>query len=419
MNTLETLSTLAAAEDYDPNSMPVEKARAFIRQTLSPVCGVERVALKCALHRVLAEPIVSPINVPSFDNSAMDGYALLFADLHPNASTSLTRVGASFAGHPFEGKLNAGECARIMTGATIPEGADTVVMQERTTEENGTVRIEAGAVSASGQNCRRAGEDIKKGDTVFRAGVRITAPMIGMLASLGITEVSVYRKLRVAFFSNGDELTPIGAPLQFGKIYDSNRYALDALLTENNFIAIDLGTAPDDVQKLEEKLFVAAKNADVVMTIGGVSVGDADYIKTALKARGEILFWRIAMKPGRPLAFGVIDNAVFFGLPGNPVSAVVTFTQFVRDALLILQGQTLVPPLTFHATLTRGTKKAKGRTEFQRGFCETRDGKTVVTPDAEQGSGILSSMARANCFIVLPQDCGALPEGATVEILPI
>jgi molybdopterin molybdotransferase len=416
---LDTLNALSHATDYDPNSMPVDKAQAFIRQCLEPACSVERVHLREALGRVLAENIVSSIAVPGHDNAAMDGYALRFADVAPNQETRLQRIGVSFAGHPFDGEIGAGQCLRIFTGAMMPRGADTVVMQEHTREENGTAILAPNAVTALGQNRRFAGEDIAPGATVFTRGQRIHAAELGMLASLGIAEVPVYRRLRVAFFSTGDELVSFGTSPAPGQIYDSNRYALYGMLQQLGVEPIDLGVVADQPEALEATLLSAAARAEVVITTGGVSVGEADFIKALLERLGKVLFWKIAMKPGRPLAYGMLGDAHFFGLPGNPVSAMAVFYQFVREALLALQGQTPLPPLpTFRATLTAPVKKAPGRTEFQRGICEMKDGQSVVTPIPAQGSNILSSMSRANCFIVLSMDSGSQPAGAAVDVQP-
>lgn len=417
MTTYDLMKQLTDAEDYDPNSMRVEQARAFIRKTLAPVCGGEKLPLKEALGRVLSEDIISPLNVPGHDNSAMDGYALRFADIRNDGETTLTCIGESFAGHAFNGTVQRGECVRIFTGAVMPDGADTVVMQERSTRDNdGAVTIAADAVTAAGQNRRLAGEDIRKGAVVFKCGQRIGAPELGVLASLGIAEVAAFRRLRVAFFSTGDELTPIGAPLPEGRIYDSNRYSLYGMLRHLGMDAVDLGAVPDVPERIEQALTAAAQNADVVISIGGVSVGAADFIKSLLDKLGQVLLWKLAMKPGKPLAYGMIGDAHFFGLPGNPVSAMVTFYQFVREALLMLQGQTAAPPLLLPAVLTAPVKKATGRAEFQRGVCEIRDGRLAVTPAPEQGSGILSSMIKANCFIVLPLETGKLPAGETVNV---
>jgi molybdopterin molybdotransferase len=418
MDQPKTLREASCADDYDPNSMPVTKARELIRTFLTPVTAVERVHVRNALGRVLATDIVSPVAVPGHDNSAMDGYAVRFADLNSNGETTLRRVGESFAGRPWTGAIAPGQCVRIFTGGVMPQGADSVVMQERTSETSGQVRIAKGALANAGQNRRLAGEDLKAGQMVFRAGQRVHPAELGMMASLGIGEVGVYRKLRVAFFSTGDELKSIGTPLAAGEIYDSNRYTLYGMLTRMGCDIVDMGVVEDEPAQLERAFATAGQNADVVITSGGVSVGEADYVKQLLDRVGEVLFWKIAMKPGRPLAYGKLGDAHFFGLPGNPVSVMVTFYQFVRDALLIMQGQRDVAPLPmFKVPLSAAIRKVPGRTEFQRGILtpDAAGGFTVRTT-GDQGSGILSSMSQANCFIVLDSDTGDVASGAQVDV---
>jgi len=418
MSQPKTLREISCADDYDPDSMPVDRARELIRTFLVPVTATERVHLRAALGRVLATDIVSPVAVPAHDNSAMDGYAVRFADLTPEGETTLARVGESFAGRPSGVAVRPGECVRIFTGGVIPEGADTVVMQERASEADGRVRIAARAVSKAGQNRRPAGEDLKAGQIVFHSGQRVHPAELGMIASLGTGEVTVFRKLRVAFFSTGDELKPIGTQLAAGEIYDSNRYTIHGMLQRLSCEILDMGVVPDVPDALERALADAAGAADVVVTSGGVSVGDADYVKSLIDKLGEVLFWKIAMKPGRPLAYGRIGHAHFFGLPGNPVSAMVTFYEFVQDALKILQGQRdIAPAPTFKVPLSSPIRKVPGRTEFQRGILSPDgDGGFTVRTTGEQGSGILSSMSRANCFIVLPADTGDCAVGERVDV---
>ncbi|MFO1312110.1 MAG: gephyrin-like molybdotransferase Glp [Burkholderiales bacterium] len=418
MTTPPTLREVSCADDYDPDSMPVERARALIRQFLTPVTASERVHVRQALDRVLAQDVTSPIAVPGHDNSAMDGWAVRFADLRADGESELRRVGESFAGKPFTGTLQAGEAVRIFTGGVMPQGADTVVMQERANEGDGRVLIRAGAVARAGQNRRFAGEDVKPGQVVLRRGHPVRPADLGLIASLGIGEVSVYRRLRVAFFSTGDELRSIGTTLGPGEIYDSNRYTIHGMLTRLGCDVHDMGVVPDVPQALEAAFTAAAAHADVVMTSGGVSVGEADYVKQLLDKLGEVLFWKIAMKPGRPLAYGRIGNAHFFGLPGNPVAVMVTFYQFVREALLVLQGRADIPPIpTFKATLGAPIRKMAGRTEFQRGvLARNAAGEWEVRPTGDQGSGILSSMSQANCFIVLPTETADLAPGAIVDV---
>jgi len=418
MTAPKTLREASCADDYDPNSMPVTKARALIRDFLAPMSATERLHIRSALGRVLAEDIVSPLAVPGHDNSAMDGYAVRFGDLDAAAETVLKRVGESFAGKPWPGAIGAGECVRIFTGGVMPQGADSVVMQERTVEDASGVHVAPGAVTKAGQNRRFAGEDLKAGQVVFHSGQRIHPAEMGMIASLGIGEISVYRRLRVAFFSTGDELKSVGTPLATGEIYDSNRYTLHGMLTRLGCDAIDMGVVEDVPEKLERAFAAAAGAADVVITSGGVSVGEADYVKQLLDKLGEVLFWKIAMKPGRPLAYGKIGGAHFFGLPGNPVSVMVTFYQFVRDALLVLQGQRDVAPLpTFKVPLSAPIRKVPGRTEFQRGILTAgAGGGWTVRTTGDQGSGILSSMSQANCFIILGSDTGNVAAGEQVDV---
>lgn len=419
MTTPPTLRAITTADDYDPNSMAVDQARAHIRAFLTPVTTVERVHIRDALGRILAEDIASSIDVPAHDNSGMDGYAMRHADLQPDADVTLRVVGTSFAGRPYTGAVNAGEAVRIFTGAVVPAGCDTVVMQERAKAADGSVTLGAGA--KAGQNIRKAGEDLKTGAVVFAKGQRIRAAELGMLASIGVIEVSVYRRLRVAFFSTGDELVQLGGRPGPGQIFDSNRYTMYGMLTDIGCDVIDMGVVRDRPEDVEAAFAAAAAAADVVMTSGGVSVGDADYVKQMLDRLGEVLFWKIAMKPGRPLAFGRIDGAHFFGLPGNPVAVMVTFYQFVRDALFVLMGRTDVThaPM-FKVPLAAPIRKAPGRTEFQRGILSRgADGAWSVVTTGDQGSGILSSMSRANCFIVLPTDQGNVDAGMLVDVQPM
>ncbi|HET8831279.1 MAG TPA: gephyrin-like molybdotransferase Glp [Casimicrobiaceae bacterium] len=415
--TTEMSRALSCADDYDPDSLSVDAARAAIRRFLRPVTATDRVHIRAALDRVLAADIASPFDVPGHDNSAMDGWAVRFADLDPANPTTLRRIGESFAGKPFGTSIGAGQTVRIFTGGVMPEGSDTVVMQERATASGDRVTIPPGAVSRAGQNRRFSGEDMKRGAIVLRAGQPVRPAELGMLASLGIGECTVYRKLRVAFFSTGDELRSLGQPLGAGEIYDSNRYTLYGMLMRLHCDVVDMGVVPDVPESLERALTSAAATADVVITSGGVSVGDADYVRDLLAKLGEVLFWKIAMKPGRPLAYGTVGNAHFFGLPGNPVSVMMTFYEFVRDALLILQGRRDVPPLpTLKATLAAPIRKMRGRTEFQRGVLVASDDGWTVKTTGEQGSGVLSSMSQANCFIVLSAETGDVEAGTPVDV---
>ena len=415
MNTQHlSLSTLASMEDYDPNSMPVDKARQLIKQFLKPVTESETIKLQDAFHRTLAADLLSPMNVPPHDYSAMDGYAVRHADLSA-AGNKLKKIGSAFAGHAFAGQMGAGECVRIMTGAMIPAGCDSVVMQEQATVDGDMIEIGAG--HKRGQNIRLVGEDIVQGSVVLARGQQVRPAEMGLLASLGFSEVSVYRKLKVAIFSTGDELIQPGTALASGQIYDSNRYTLIGLLTELGVEILDMGNIRDDKDVVREVLLKASSQADVIITSGGVSVGEADYIKQLLAEIGEVVFWKLAMKPGKPLAYGKIGNCHFFGLPGNPVAVMVTFLQFVRNALWELMGQHPKPVFSFQAICTTPIKKATGRTDFQRGILsQGADGIWLVQTTGEQGSGILSSMSRANCFIVLPMEQGNVEKGSVVQI---
>lgn len=412
----QALRALSCADDYDPNSMPVAKAREVIAGFLQPVTATERLALRAALGRVLAEDVVSPLNVPAHDNSAMDGYAVRFADLKADGEVTLRNIGDSFAGAPYKGAVGAGQCVRIMTGGVVPAGADTIVMQEHVKAERD--RVAVGPGHRKGQNLRRAGEDLRSGQVALKRGLPLRPAEIGLISSLGIGEVMVFRRLRVAFFSTGDELVSIGAQPKEGQIYDSNRYTIHGMLTRLGCEVLDMGVVRDDPKLLEKAFHDAAAAADVVITSGGVSVGEADFVKALLNKLGEVVFWKIAMKPGRPLAYGRIGGAHFFGLPGNPVSVMVTFYQFVRDALLALSGRDPVPPLpTFKVPCTSSLKKAPGRTEFQRGILsQDASGSWSVRVTGEQGSGILRSMAEANCFIILPTEQGNVTPGALVDV---
>lgn len=416
----KTLAELAHTEspfdDYDPNSMAVDQARSTIKAYLSPVKELETLDIRASLGRILAEDIISPFNVPGHNNSAMDGYAFNSADVAQSDSTILKITGSAFAGNPLTGSIQKGACIRIMTGAALPAGVDTVIPQERVSVDNDSITFNEAI--KSGMNVRLAGEDLSTGQTVLKQGHLIRAADLGLIASLGIPKVKVYKKLRVSFFSTGDELTSLGQTLEAGQIYDSNRYTLFGMLTRLGVEMQDLGAIPDNPELLEKTLRNAAQHSDVILTSGGVSVGEADFMKQLLQKLGQVLFWKIAMKPGRPLAFGKIGDAHYFGLPGNPVAVMVTFYQFVREALLILMGQNTpaLQPL-MNAVCVSPIKKAKGRTEFQRGIlCLAEDGNWQVKTTGNQSSGVLSSMSAANCFIVLNEETGNIEAGATVKV---
>jgi len=410
-----TISQLVAdpscMDDYDPNAMSVGQARQFINKYLSPVIETETLPVRESLGRVLAKNIIAPSNVPNHNNSAMDGFAFRFED----ASKVLKVIGTAFAGNPFNGKLSSGQCVKIMTGAMIPEGADTVEMQERVKVTGDEIQLTH--TTKQNANIRLSGEDLKIGQTVLASGHKMNPADLGLVASLGISEVVVYRKLKVAFFSTGDELVNVGSPLLEGQIFDSNRYTLFGMLTRLGMHINDLGNVPDDPAKLEKTLLNAALMNDVVITSGGVSVGEADYMKSLLTKHGQVLFWKINMKPGRPLAYGKVGEAHYFGLPGNPVSTMVTFYQFVQPALQALSGEDykLAPILSAKCTLP--LKKITGRTEFQRGVLSLNDdGTWTVAPLPNQGSGVLNSMSIANCFIVLDENVGNSEAGEIVKV---
>jgi molybdopterin molybdotransferase len=404
-------------DDYDPASMDAEIAQQHILDSIVQVIETESVPLRDALHRVVADDIRSAINVPSHTNSAMDGYAIRASDIPQSGTSEFKLTGTAWAGRPFEGEVNPCECVRIMTGAAMPKNTDTVVMQEHVQINDDRIIIDAN--QKPGQNVRQAGEDIAEDDLVFKNGKYLQAADIGLIASLGIGTVSVVRKLRVAFFSTGDELVSIGKPLKTGQIYDSNRYTLWCMLARLNVEIIDLGVVKDTPEDVEQAFIEASQGADIVITSGGVSVGDADFVKSTLEKLGEVNFWKVSMKPGRPLAFGKINNAIFFGLPGNPVSVMVTFYIFVQQAIEKMSGREPHKRIKLKAKSKSVLRKRPGRVEFQRGIYEIdADGNYIVEKTGAQGSGILRSMSDANCFIFLPMESEGINEGDTIEIWP-
>ena len=407
-------------DDFDQASLTSDEALERILANVDPVEGHERLHLRSALGRILCETVVSPHHVPQHTNSAMDGYAIRAADLPTTGTGELRVVGTAFAGKPHVGTVAAGQAVRIMTGAVVPEGCDTVVMQEHVEAGTDAETIVLDGDHKRGQNVRAAGEDLARGATVLEPGHVIGSAELGLIASLGIGEVDVRRRVRVAYFSTGDELRSIGEPLGPGDVYDSNRYTLYGMLRETDAEIIDLGVVRDERDVVESALREASSVADLVITSGGVSVGEADYIKAVLAAIGEVRFWKVAMKPGRPLAFGRIGDAAFFGLPGNPVSVMVTFNQFVAPALRKMAGRRETRAvLEFRARATRALKKRPGRMEYQRGMLSrAADGSLEVTPTGDQGSGILRSMSMGNCYIILPIDCGRVEAGDEVAVQP-
>jgi molybdopterin molybdotransferase len=416
MNVKTLAQAISCLDDYDPNALPVAHARNIIADCIAPVTAIERVPVRATLGRTLAEDVISGVDVPAHDNSAMDGYAVRHADLVTGDVTTLRMIGTAFAGRPYAGIIAAGACIRVMTGAVMPPGADTVVIQEMVTVEGDRITIPAG--QEAGQNRRLAGEDLKRGMPVLRRGHTLRPAELGLLASLGATEAGVYRRLRVAFFSTGDELVPAGAPMAQGQVYDSNRYTLYGMLSRMGCEVLDMGVVRDDPAKLESALVTASANADVIVTSGGVSVGEADFIRELLAKLGDVVFWKIAMRPGRPMAFGRVGSTLFFGLPGNPVAVMVTFYQFVRDALLRMMGRTgdISLPL-LQVPCTDRLRKKPGRTEYQRGVLRrTSEGQWCVSLTGAQGSGILRSMSEADCFIVLHHDQGGVNPGDLVSV---
>jgi len=406
--------TVSCLDGYDPDALRVDKAREAILACLAPITETEKIETRAALGRVLAEEIVPRINVPAHDNSAMDGYAVRFSDLDGEEGT-LREVGTALAGKPYAGKVGLRQCVRIMTGAVMPEGMDTVVIQEVVqTSADHKVLIPKG--QKRGQNVRYAGEDLKIGVAVLASGKYLRPAEIGLIASLGLGEVRVKRRLRVAFFATGDELASIGSALKEGEVYDSNRYTVHGMLSRLGVEVVDLGVVRDDPAALE-RAFILASKQDAIITTGGVSVGEADFVKQLMAKLGEVLFWKIAMRPGRPMAFGKINNSYLFGLPGNPVAVMVTFYQLVRDALLHLSGRTddfALPLLKVKSSVA--LRKVPGRTEFQRGVVYYEDTEWKVRTTGQQGSGVLRSMSEANCFIVLEHGRGAVEAGEQVAV---
>lgn len=397
--------------------LPVDEARRRIVDLVTPVTTRERVSIHEALGRILAEEVVSTIDVPPFPNSAMDGYAVRGEEVSGAGPHTLRVVGRSFAGAPFDGELGPGEAVRIMTGAPVPAGSDTVVMQERTRREGETVVIEGS--HASGENVRHPGEDMSRGETVLEPGCELLPAHLGLLATIGLPEVWVWRRLRVAFFSTGDELKGVGEPLGPGEIHDSNRYTLFGMLRRLGVELVDMGVIPDERDAVRRAFAEAAACADVVITSGGVSVGEADFVKETLDELGEVEFWKVAVKPGKPLAVGRIGDAFFFGLPGNPVSVQVTFDQIVRPALWRLAGGRSYRPLRLRVPCRNRLHKEPGRLEFQRGrLVQNPDGSYCVEGLAGQGSHQLAALSQANCYIVLPPECDGVAAGETVAVEP-
>ena len=404
------------------NELSVADARAAIASALRPIDGDETVALTAALGRVLAADVVSPIDVPAHDNSAMDGYAFAGAQLAAAGTSSFRVVGIVYAGKPFDGTVGAGECVRIMTGAVMPAGLDTVVPHELCRSDATTMQLDAGVVKP-GENRRRRGEDLGAGKPALKAGRVLRPADLGLVASRGIGSVVVMRRLRVALFSTGDELRTLGQPLEPGAIYDSNRYRLLGALQRLGVDVLDLGLVRDDPAALQATLERAVADADVVVTSGGVSAGDADHTRDVLARMGQVAFWKVAMRPGRPFAFGPLTatgsgrTTWLFALPGNPVAALVTFYAFAREALLTLAGATPEPLPVLQARCTTAIRKRPGRTEFQRArVSPAPDGGWQVETTGAQGAGILRSMSEANALLVLRHEQGSVAAGEPVDV---
>tara|TARA_B110000438_G_scaffold290163_1_gene325572 strand:- start:767 stop:1912 length:1146 start_codon:yes stop_codon:yes gene_type:complete len=375
------------------------------------------VPIRHSLGRVTSFDIIAAANVPPHKNSAMDGYAFRQEELQGLNNPVIKIIGTAFAGKAFTRPIEKNEAVRIMTGAVVPENADTIVIQEHV--KAGGKDLQILEMPNFGENIRAAGEDIRVGETILKSGHTVTPADLGLIASLGIAEVQVFQKPRVAYFSTGDELKSLGTTLEPGEIYDSNRYTLYGMLQHLGVEIIDMGVVKDTYDAIEAALLDASKSADMVITSGGVSVGDADFIKEALGNVGQVKFWKIAMKPGRPLAFGKIGKAHFFGLPGNPVSVMVGFHQFVTPALEKISGTETNRNIILEASVTEPLRKRPGRAEYQRGIlAQEDDGSLTVQPTGDQGSGILKSMSQANCFIYLPIDASDIPVNEAVRVIP-
>lgn len=419
---MKTLDQIAAElQGYDPNALPADAVDEFLSRLVEPLTQTERVGLFDALDRVLAADLIAPLNVPPHDNSAMDGYAFAGSQLQAGQDLRLRVVGTAYAGAAWQGEVGPGQCVKIMTGAVMPAGLDTVVPVEFTRSEGETVTLPAGCVQP-GDNRRLLGEDLMAGQPALLAGSRLGPAALGLIASLGLAEVAVWRRPKVAFFSTGDEILSLGQAPREGAVYDSNRYTLFGLLTRLGVEPIDLGSVKDDPASLEAAFRRAAAQADVVISSGGVSVGEADHTKAIMKQLGDVAFWRIAMRPGRPMAVGRLQqegrSALLFGLPGNPVAVMVTFLAFVRPALLRLMGASQTQPLRVPALSQEAVRKKPGRTEFQRGIASRAlDGSLQVRSTGSQGSGVLRSMAEANCLIRLDHEQGKVAIGDRVELL--
>ena len=421
---MKSLDDIAAAlQGYDPQALSVSQVGTFLAELVPPLSADESqdVYLFDALGRILAQDVVSPISVPAHNNSAMDGFAFDASQLVSDQPLTLRVVGTALAGKAWQGKVNTGECLKIMTGAILPDGLDTVVPQEfvqvASAQDITTITLPPNLVKA-GDNRRLAGEDLMQGQPALKAGQALTPAALGLIASLGLHDVRVHRRLRVAYFSTGDEVLSLGEPPREGAVYDSNRFTVFGLLSRLGCEVIDMGVVRDDPELLEAAFANAAQVADAIITSGGVSVGEADFTKAMMKKLGDVAFWKIAMRPGRPMAVGRIGKSVLFGLPGNPVAVMVTFLAFVRPALLRMMGSTAQPAPLLRAKCLEPLRKKAGRTEYQRGLVSSApDGTLHVRTTGNQGSGVLSSMVQGNGLIVLHHAQGNVAVGDEVDVL--
>ncbi len=415
MNTLAQIA--AQLQGYDPQALSAQDVNAFLSALVQPVAQTETLPVFDALDRVLAADVLSPVHVPPHDNSAMDGYAFDGSALRGDQPLTLRCVGTALAGKAWRGQVSSGECLKIMTGAIMPTGLDTVVPQEMVQVSGEHITLPPALLKA-GDNRRLRGEDVQQGQAALRQGERLTPAALGLLASLGIPDVRVKRRLKVAYFSTGDEILSLGEAPREGAVYDSNRYTVFGLLKRLGVEVLDMGVVRDDPALLEAAFTQAAQKADAIITSGGVSVGEADHTKTMMKQLGDVAFWRIAMRPGRPMAVGRIGDSILFGLPGNPVAVMVTFLAFVRPALLRMMGAHDTAPPLLRARSAEAIRKKPGRTEYQRGtVTRSADGSLQVRTTGNQGSGVLSSMTQANGLIVLHHDQGNIAVGDEVEVM--
>ena len=420
MSTIEQIA--AALQGYDPKALAAASVNQFLAKLVDPVSDTERMGVFAALGRVLAQDVISPISVPPHDNSAMDGFALDGSQLVKGQSLTLRMAeGTAFAGKAWAGVAGAGTCVKIMTGAIMPAGMDTVVPLELVNVEGDQIHIPADVLQR-GDNRRFMGEDLMAGQPAMRQGQTLGPAALGLIASLGLAQVPVFRRIKVAYFSTGDEILSLGEPLREGAVYDSNRYTVFGLLTRMGVEVIDMGVVRDEPAALEAAFRQAAREADAIITSGGVSMGEADHTKAMMKQLGDVAFWRIAMRPGRPMAVGKIteggQSAVLFGLPGNPVAVMVTFLAFVRPALQRLMGSVVTEPVLLKAHSAEPLRKKPGRTEYQRGtVTRGADGRLSVCTTGNQGSGVLSSMVQANGLIVLHHSQGNVAVGDEVDVM--